>query len=156
APQRREDRRRAARARRGAFVRLGRSQDPRHHLDWRRRARAWHGCNRTVRGRGRDALQGQALRSQQGVPLSKAGQRPLLTLAALVLVAFSTTGAAQDRGATSVEYPTGDSCLFCHRNDIGSSWLDNSHAWTIRPAGEPPRTGALPPDATHVIGRDHY
>lgn len=53
-------------------------------------------------------------------------------------------------------YPTGDSCLFCHRNDIGASWLVNSHAWTIRPAGEPPPTGPLPVDATHVIGRDHY
>jgi hypothetical protein len=89
--------------------------------------------------------------------LSKAGVRwSLPTLAALVLVAVAGTGAAQDQGATPVEYPTGDSCLFCHRNDIGSSWLDNSHAWTIRPAGEPPQTGALPPDATHVIGRDHY
>ena len=54
------------------------------------------------------------------------------------------------------DYPTGDSCLFCHRNEIGSSWLDNSHAWTIRPAGEPPQVSPLPPDATHVIGEDRF
>jgi hypothetical protein len=53
-------------------------------------------------------------------------------------------------------YPTGDSCLFCHRNDIGSTWLDNAHAWTTRPAGEPPVVANLPQDATHVIGNEHY
>jgi len=46
--------------------------------------------------------------------------------------------------------------LFCHRDDIGSSWLDNAHAWTIRRVDEPPQVGKVPPDATHLIGRDHY
>ena len=64
---------------------------------------------------------------------------------------FATTGAA----GQSAPYPTGDSCLFCHR-DVGTSWLVNAHAWTIRPAGEAPQTGPLPADATHVIGNDHY
>lgn len=30
------------------------------------------------------------------------------------------------------DYVTGDECLFCHRNDIGPSWPENSHARTIR------------------------
>jgi hypothetical protein len=63
---------------------------------------------------------------------------------------------AQNDGAAIADYPTGDACLFCHRNDIGATWLVNSHAWTIRPAGEPPGVAALPADATHVIGKDRY
>jgi len=50
------------------------------------------------------------------------------------------------------EYATGEECLFCHRNDVGPEWPKNSHAWTTRPVGEPPAVGALPSDATHVIG----
>jgi hypothetical protein len=69
---------------------------------------------------------------------------------------LAVTGAAQQSAQQNAEYPTGDSCLFCHRHEIGSSWLINSHAWTIRPAGEAPQTGPLPADATHVIGKDHY
>lgn len=80
--------------------------------------------------------------------------RRLPVAVALVAAAFARVGAAQESAPAA--YPTGDACLFCHRNDIGSSWLVNPHAWTIRPKGEPPPTGPLPPDATHVVGRDHY
>ena len=80
--------------------------------------------------------------------------------AALLLASFAAV-VGQERSAESLaqsiaDYPTGDSCLFCHRDDIGSSWLDNSHAWTVRPAGEPPQVSPVPPDATHVIGREHF
>jgi hypothetical protein len=54
------------------------------------------------------------------------------------------------------DYPTGDACLFCHRDDIGTSWLDNAHAWTTRPASEAPQVSPVPPDATHVIGKQHF
>jgi predicted CXXCH cytochrome family protein len=30
------------------------------------------------------------------------------------------------------EYATGDECLFCHRSDVGPSWLKNAHQRTIR------------------------
>lgn len=61
------------------------------------------------------------------------------------------------RAADPTDYPTGDSCLFCHRSEVGSTWLDNAHAWTVRPAGEPPAVaGTLPADATHVVGRSHF
>lgn len=30
------------------------------------------------------------------------------------------------------EYIHGDECLFCHRNDIGSTWQKNSHGVTVR------------------------
>lgn len=30
------------------------------------------------------------------------------------------------------DYPTGDQCLFCHRNDIGPSWQKNPHNLTTR------------------------
>ena len=81
---------------------------------------------------------------------------------AVPLLLLASGAAAAEQGSTEAiaqtiaDYPTGDSCLFCHRDDIGSSWLDNAHAWTIRPAGEPPQVGALPSDATHVIGKEHF
>jgi hypothetical protein len=50
------------------------------------------------------------------------------------------------------EYTTGEECLFCHRNDVGPSWLQTSHAWTTRPADQPPTVEKLPREATHVIG----
>src|SRR4051794_7347286 len=37
------------------------------------------------------------------------------------------------------EYPTGDECLFCHR-EVGKTWGENRHNLTVRPAAE---TGAL-------------
>lgn len=81
------------------------------------------------------------------------------SVAALLLVCLAAA-AAEQRSAEAIaqsiaDYPTGDSCLFCHRDDIGSSWLDNAHAWTVRPAGEPPQVRPVPPDATHVIGKEH-
>ncbi len=84
----------------------------------------------------------------------------ILSLAALLLASLAAAAAEQgsaDALARSIaDYPTGDSCLFCHRNEIGSSWLANSHAWTIRPVGEPPAVSPVPADATHVIGNEHF
>jgi hypothetical protein len=85
--------------------------------------------------------------------------RPRPFVAALLVLYCAS--AAQSLGAQAPRsihegYPTGDACLFCHRNDIGATWLENAHAWTTRPAGEPPVVGPLPADATHVIGRDFF
>jgi hypothetical protein len=86
----------------------------------------------------------------------------LRILLALLLLVVCFDAAAAEQGSDEAiaqsiaNYPTGDSCLFCHRDDVGSSWLDNVHAWTTRPAGEPPQVGPLPPDATHVIGKEHF
>jgi hypothetical protein len=66
------------------------------------------------------------------------------------------TRAAQTSRPVHEGYPTGDACLFCHRNDIGATWLDNSHAWTTRAVSEEPVVGPLPADATHVIGKDPF
>jgi cytochrome c553 len=82
-------------------------------------------------------------------------------IVALLLLASSAAVAAEQGTAEAIaqsiaDYPTGDACLFCHRDDIGSSWRDNAHAWTTRPAGEAPPVGPLPPDATHVIGHEHF
>jgi hypothetical protein len=79
-----------------------------------------------------------------------------IALHAAVLLASVATQAAERGAAAIADYPTGDSCLFCHRNEIGASWLSNSHAWTIRPAGEAPDVGPLPADATHVVGKEHF
>jgi hypothetical protein len=86
------------------------------------------------------------------------GRRRRWTALALLLYSAMTGRELQAQAPQSVHegYPTGDSCLFCHRNDIGSTWLINSHAWTTRPAGESPSVAALPLDATHVIGNEHY
>ena len=73
-------------------------------------------------------------------------------LSAAAALLASLSAAAQ----SIADYPTGDSCLFCPRNEIGSSWLDNSHAWTVRPVGEPPQVSPVPSGATHVIGKDHF
>jgi hypothetical protein len=84
----------------------------------------------------------------------------ILSVPPLLLACFAAA-AAEPGGAAAIaqsiaDYPTGDSCLFCHRDDIGSSWLDNAHAWTTRRAGEPPEVGPVPPDATHVIGKERF
>jgi hypothetical protein len=34
------------------------------------------------------------------------------------------------------EYTTGDQCLFCHRDKIGSSWSENRHNLTLRPVDD--------------------
>lgn len=84
----------------------------------------------------------------------------ILSVPPLLLACFAAAAAEQGSAAavaqSIADYPTGDSCLFCHRDDIGSSWLDNAHAWTTRPAGSPPQVGQTPPDATHVIGKEHF
>ena len=84
----------------------------------------------------------------------------ILGVAALLLASLTAAAAEQgDAGALAqwiADYPTGDSCLFCHRNEIGSTWLVNSHAWTVRPVGEPPEVSPFPADATHVIGKEHF
>jgi hypothetical protein len=81
-------------------------------------------------------------------------------LAGLLLASLYAGAAEQggtERSAQAIaDYPTGDSCLFCHRNEIGSTWLVNSHAWTVRPVGELPEVGQAPADATHVIGKEHF
>ncbi|HKS57971.1 MAG TPA: hypothetical protein VJS12_21915 [Steroidobacteraceae bacterium] len=84
-----------------------------------------------------------------------------LAIVPLLLLASTAAVAAEQSSAEAIaqsiaDYPTGDACLFCHRDDIGSSWLDNAHAWTTRPAGEAPPVSPLPADATHVIGREHF
>ena len=86
----------------------------------------------------------------------RAGGALPVVLALLALYSAGAGEAVRAQAPRSIHenYPTGDACLFCHRNDIGSTWLDNAHAWTTRPASEPPLVGLLPEDATHVIGRD--
>jgi hypothetical protein len=78
----------------------------------------------------------------------------IIGLAALLLAGLTAAaaeqGSADARARAIADYPTGDSCLFCHRNDIGSTWLDNSHAWTIRPAGEPPAVRPIPAMASSL------
>jgi hypothetical protein len=86
----------------------------------------------------------------------------LRILSALPLLLACSAAAAAEQGSAAAiaqsiaDYPTGDSCLFCHRDDVGTSWLDNAHAWTTRPAGEPPQVRPVPRDATHVIGKEHF
>lgn len=79
-----------------------------------------------------------------------------LTFTATMLLAMAAAGADLPRkdhvGLPLPEFMTGDECLFCHRNEVGATWLDNAHAWTTRAADAPPRIAALPADATHVIG----
>ncbi len=41
------------------------------------------------------------------------------------------------------EYVQGDECLFCHRNDIGPTWVRNSHALTVRDRQDAPDLEAL-------------
>jgi Cytochrome c554 and c-prime len=36
------------------------------------------------------------------------------------------------------EYVQGDECLFCHRNDIGTTWQKNSHGMTVRKREDAP------------------
>jgi hypothetical protein len=84
----------------------------------------------------------------------------ILSLAALLLASLAAAAAEQGSGDARAQaiadYPTGDSCLFCHRNEIGSTWLSNSHAWTVRPVGETPEVGSVPAETTHVIGKEHF
>lgn len=41
------------------------------------------------------------------------------------------------------EFVHGDECLFCHRNDIGSTWQQNAHGVTVRQVEDAPRLRRL-------------
>jgi predicted adenine nucleotide alpha hydrolase (AANH) superfamily ATPase len=41
------------------------------------------------------------------------------------------------------EYVHGDECLFCHRNDIGTTWQKNSHGLTVRQQEDAPLLQSL-------------
>ena len=41
------------------------------------------------------------------------------------------------------EYLTGDECLFCHRNTVGSTWNINEHQRTLRPTAAVPEIEAM-------------
>ncbi|MCI0664360.1 MAG: hypothetical protein L0220_25155 [Acidobacteria bacterium] len=41
-------------------------------------------------------------------------------------------------GKPPPEYIQGDECLFCHRNDIGTTWQKNTHGVTVRHYGDAP------------------
>ena len=41
-------------------------------------------------------------------------------------------------GKPMPEYVHGDECLFCHRNDIGTTWQKNAHGVTIREREDAP------------------
>ncbi|MGH9935617.1 MAG: multiheme c-type cytochrome, partial [Blastocatellia bacterium] len=84
----------------------------------------------------------------------------LLVVCALALLALSFNGGAsgQDQAQTKPErklvdpkawggnhvgkqipeYVHGDECLFCHRNDIGSTWQRNAHGVTVRQREDAP------------------
>jgi hypothetical protein len=73
---------------------------------------------------------------------------------AMLLLSLQVSGAdiRKDHvGLPLPEFMTGDECLFCHRNEVGTTWLDNAHARTTRFADATP-TSAVPSDATHIIG----
>jgi hypothetical protein len=63
------------------------------------------------------------------------------------------------------EFATGDECLFCHRNDIGSAWAKNWHNLTVRDAdancaglaalNQDPKLKSFAKDATRVLGGRH-
>ena len=101
------------------------------------------GHRRPVPARGRDAVSGEAHGSEQSVSLRQFWCGAALLLASLAAAA-AEQGATDAHAQSIADYPTGDSCLFCHRNEIGSTWLVNSHAWTVRPVGEPPEVSPVP------------
>jgi hypothetical protein len=70
----------------------------------------------------------------------------------LPLIAAGAIFAQDHVGKPLPEYLTGDECLFCHDEKIGSTWQPNPHAWTIRPKAVAPLVAGLPTDATHVLG----
>src|SRR5215471_8822044 len=41
------------------------------------------------------------------------------------------------------EYVHGDECLFCHRNDIGTTWQKNAHGVTVRQGEDAPELQAI-------------
>lgn len=67
----------------------------------------------------------------------------LVVLAPLSLASFSAQRDPANWGSDHVgkpipEYSTGDECLFCHRVEVGSSWLTNRHNRTMRDADSAP------------------
>ena len=82
-----------------------------------------------------------ALSIQQATPFSPretAGQQP----AAASQLAQSTNDPAawggNHVGKPIPEYVHGDECLFCHRNDIGTTWQKNAHGVTVRQGEDAP------------------
>ena len=138
------------------------AEDKRHQrddLDRRRLPAGRHGASRIcIAARTRCSTRRSARVATRCV--IEACSLRMAILAALLLASLAAAAAEQGSGDTRAQaiadYPTGDSCLFCHRNEIGSTWLVNSHAWTMRPVGETPEVEPLPADATHVIGKEHF
>ena len=57
------------------------------------------------------------------------------------------------------EYVHGDECLFCHRNDIGTTWQKNAHGVTVRQGEDAPVLQALvrkQPALSHVANEIEY
>ena len=85
-------------------------------------------------------------------------QRLRTVLAIVLAVGVADCIAATDTprqdhvGLPVPDYTTGEECLFCHRDDVGPAWQQTSHAWTTRPADQPPAVEKLPSDATHIVG----
>jgi hypothetical protein len=46
-------------------------------------------------------------------------------------------------GKPMPEYVHGDECLFCHRNDIGTTWQKNAHGVTVRQREDAPELDAM-------------
>ncbi len=79
--------------------------------------------------------------------------RPLLILSALACIlrqaiaeepphANALTTGNSHVGKPLPEYLTGDECLFCHRNTVGSTWNINEHQRTLRPTAAVPEIEA--------------
>jgi predicted CXXCH cytochrome family protein len=62
-------------------------------------------------------------------------------------------------GQAVPEYVHGDECLFCHRNDIGSTWQKNAHGVTVRQREDAPELVKRinpPADVEYFLGsRQH-
>jgi predicted CXXCH cytochrome family protein len=90
----------------------------------------------------------------------------LIVVAALVLVyAYTSSGSARGQDSTQgraeqkpldpaawggnhvgkpvPEYVQGDECLFCHRNDIGSTWQKNAHGLAVRQREDAPELAEM-------------
>lgn len=78
----------------------------------------------------------------------------LLILPALALIlrqavaedlvrAEASTAGSSHVGKPLPDYLTGDECLFCHRNPVGSTWNINEHQKTLRPTAAVPEIEAM-------------
>lgn len=72
---------------------------------------------------------------------SAAGQSPA-TPAQTPAIDPSAWG-SNHAGKPIPEYVHGDECLFCHRNDIGSTWQKNAHGVTVRQQEDAPLLQSL-------------